>query len=475
MKAIPSYPSNTLYCLVLVTLFSCNTKQCSSQYPPLKKPSYEQAEIEVIDTSLLVAEIPRIPLRELSQEQISHRVHSNPCYLPLLRDPNYWPPQYDSTTMFRVKDLFNDSISPNPDLEDSLLFVRRYLVGDFMVLNRDRSVRGIKEFFPRIEELFDWQPYQSEWLKDVMTFPLYQPDSVLDQARDSLINYVNHNHLISPEGQLNFFDKIWRYYGKPIEKTYSFSDSNVYASGQRLCLCEAYEDTLIWVASAGVSSKRLDVKEVMDADSTMTKTYYQLLPLNRLRKYYGGQYTISSKHWERSRPYDNIDIEHDSLLCGGHNQIVYYQGRVELPNFLTMQPHKRFTDAMYRNGIHEVSLRRMPRNMLGTCNSIGCIRVSDYVSKFIRWWVPQDCNFFVAYEPERYHALLDDVNIADLYPIHSNEEGDLFRGWVNDHYPDYAKHVELGRTGDYMNGYIQQAYFELGDEYERSQRHEDEH
>ena len=116
----------------------------------------------------------------------------------------------------------------------------------------------------------------------------------------------------------------------------------------------------------------------------------------------------------------------------------------------------------------------MPRNMLGTCNSIGCIRVSDYVSKFVRWWVPQECNFFVAYEPERYHALMTNVNIADLYPIHSNEEGDLFREWVNDHYPYYAKHVELGRTGDYKNGYIQQAYFELGDEYERSQQHENE-
>ena len=474
MKATPQYPNSTLYCFILAALLSCNTKQCSSQYPPMEKPKQVSTEALVIDSSSLVEELPRIPTAELSQEQILHRVDSNPCYLPLVRDPNYWPPRYDSTTMFRVEDLYNDNIKPNPELEDSLQFVRRYLVGDFMVLNKDESVRGIKEFLPRIEELFDWEPYKSEWLKDVMTFPLYQPDSILDQARDSLINYVNHNHLISPEGQLNFFDKIWRYYGKPIEKTYSFSGNKVYASGQRLCLCEAYEDTLVWVASAGISSKRLDVKQVLRADSTYAKSYFQLLPLNRFRRYYGGQYTISSKHWERSRPYEAIDIEHDTLLSGGHQHVVFYQGRVELPNFLTMQPHKRFTDAVYRNGIHEVSLRQMPRNMLGTCNSIGCIRVSDYVSKFVRWWVPQDCNFFVAYEPERYHALITDVNIADLYPIHSNEEGDLFREWVNDHYPYYAKHIELSRTGDYKNGYIQQAYFELGDEYERSQQHEDE-
>ena len=75
----------------------------------------------------------------------------------------------------------------------------------------------------------------------------------------------------------------------------------------------------------------------------------------------------------------------------------------------------------------------MPRNMLGTCNALAVFAfLIMYQSS--RWWVPQDCNFFVAYEPERYHAPATDANIADLYPIHSNEEGDLFRAWVNDHY-----------------------------------------
>ena len=48
-----------------------------------------------------------------------------PCRLPLVRDPNYWPPRYDSTTMFRVEDLFNENM-PNPELEDRLFVGTRW-------------------------------------------------------------------------------------------------------------------------------------------------------------------------------------------------------------------------------------------------------------------------------------------------------------------------------------------------------------
>ena len=59
----------------------------------------------------------------------------------------------------------------------------------------------------------------------------------------------------------------------------------------------------------------------------------------------------------------------------------------------------------------------------------------------------QDCNFFVAYEPERYHAPMTDVNIADLYPIHSHEEGDLFREWTIDHYSIMQNMLSLAEQG----------------------------
>ena len=52
-------------------------------------------------------------------------------------------------------------------------------------------------------------------------------------------------------------------------------------------------------------------------------------------------------------------------MGGGHHRIVHYKNRVELPNFLTILPTKDYPGAMLDNGIHEVSLRQMPRNMLG--------------------------------------------------------------------------------------------------------------
>lgn len=51
-------------------------------------------------------------------------------------------------------------------------------------------------------------------------------------------------------------------------------------------------------------------------------------------------------------------------------------------------------------------------------------------------------------------------------PFQNNTEGNLFRAWVNDTYPQYAKEIKLDRTGSYNNSYIQKAYDKYGNEYE---------
>jgi hypothetical protein len=50
-------------------------------------------------------------------------------------------------------------------------------------------------------------------------------------------------------------------------------------------------------------------------------------------------------------------------------------------------------------------------------------------------------------------------------PFESKAEGDKFRGWVNDNYPDYAKAIDLDRKGSWFNSFITKAYFKLGKEY----------
>ena len=458
-------------CILLIGAISYSVFQSNKVYDTYGQKIFIGDYDQCINCGILEVDErpPRDSIQSYSQERIVRLAQNNPCYLPLIQDPSYWSPEYDSTKHIYYRDLYNATLSGTPHLPDSLLFARRYLVGDFMVLNADSSIRGSEEFYPRIEELFDWLPYQSQWMEEHMRYPLYQSDEVIDRLKDSITHYVNHNHpVFTAESQINFFNKVWRFYGRPIKKTYSFAGNAVYASGQRLCMCEAYWDTLHWVGSVAVSSKKHGIQTINEPDSTETTTTYDHFPLGRMRNYYGALYTISSKHWEYRRSYDSLDRVHDTLMGGGHNRVVRYKGKIELPNFLTMHPSTSYPEAMMDNGIHEVSLRQIPRNMLGTCNSVGCVRVSDYIAKYLRWWVPQDCNFFVAYQPHRYHYRTWDVDIKDLYPIHSQEDGDAFREWVNNEYPYYAKHVQLGRTGDYKNGYIQQAYFELGDEYEQS-------
>jgi hypothetical protein len=49
--------------------------------------------------------------------------------------------------------------------------------------------------------------------------------------------------------------------------------------------------------------------------------------------------------------------------------------------------------------------------------------------------------------------------------ITNKTEGDAFRGWINDTYPDYARQIDLDRTGSYNNSYITKAWKKYGTEY----------
>jgi hypothetical protein len=54
-------------------------------------------------------------------------------------------------------------------------------------------------------------------------------------------------------------------------------------------------------------------------------------------------------------------------------------------------------------------------------------------------------------------------------PFTNKQEGDKFRAWVNDKYPDYAKQIDLDRSGSYNNAYIKKAWQKYGQEYTAEQ------
>ena len=59
------------------------------------------------------------------------------------------------------------------------------------------------------------------------------------------------------------------------------------------------------------------------------------------------------------------------------------------------------------------------------------------------------------------------ANVPDSVPFANRQEGNEFREWVNDNYPDYAEQIDLDREGSHTNTYITRAYEKYGAEYDR--------
>ena len=53
-------------------------------------------------------------------------------------------------------------------------------------------------------------------------------------------------------------------------------------------------------------------------------------------------------------------------------------------------------------------------------------------------------------------------------PFKNSTEGNKFRKWVNDTYPQYAKDIDLDAEGSYNNRYIRKAYKKYGSEFAKS-------
>jgi len=51
-------------------------------------------------------------------------------------------------------------------------------------------------------------------------------------------------------------------------------------------------------------------------------------------------------------------------------------------------------------------------------------------------------------------------------PFTNSTEGNAFRKWVNDEFPDYAKQINLDPEGSYNNAYITKAWKKYGTEYQ---------
>lgn len=154
-------------------------------------------------------------------------------------------------------------------------------------------------------------------------------------------------------------------------------------------------------------------------------------------------------------------------MGGGNDCITIFSDKVELLNFLLMKPISCNNKAVRQKGIHEVALRELSRGMLGSANSIGCIRVTDFASKFLRWWTPQDAIFFILYTDSQYNKVYSKNNSLVVFPFKNKPEGDAFRIWPNQTHPIQAQQMEIFTSGSFDNGFILDAYNIYGTGYVR--------
>lgn len=429
---------------ILLVVFIVKNKTHLFSNTPVKK------QIKVDSNANEIAGVKNID--SLTVEEIRARYINNPCYLALLKDPSFW--EKGTKVGYSYKELFNDSLpSQNP-------YRNRFIVGDFNSLSYAKKTSGIYEIYPSLTSLQEFSFINKSVLAQIDT-TLYSEANLT-----KIYASVRSQYGKKAEPFINFIEKVWKYKIIPIARAYSINNDQVYGVGQVLVMCEACKDTLKVVGKFATSAKRQDFMFEKDAEGNQYKRAFEYAPTYERRGYYAGLNRITSKNWESERKYDSLDIARDNEVGGGNNRITIFDSKVELPNFLLMEPDKSYPKAMRRNGIHEIALNYLPRGMLGTPNSIGCLRVSDFGSKFFRWWTPQNTKLFIAYQDSLY-LIKEKANPLTYLPFKNQTEGNKFRKWINDKHPSFAKRFDISIDGDYKNGFIIDGYYFFKNEYDK--------
>lgn len=304
---------------------------------------------------------------------------NNPCYTPILENIDRIHNKH-----YTYYDLFNNSY----DKTDFLAW--RYIVADFNTTDENGNCKGCHDEQPKNNSLEEFKELVHYW----------EQINVNATNEESIIAWFNALSLSEKQKwgdqfytYLNYFQHVDKFRTEPLYRDPIIEiEGKRYCIGQRMCLCEIQNDTLIMVAQFVTSSKNA-------AKSQGNQHDFDGQP-----RYYGPKCKITSRYWDHQFPYDSLDLIRDKRLGFGSKHVITYQGRVPLPNFMHITPDDEFPGAKgFVNGIHEFAVGgKRPGLFMGTPISLGCVRLHDYPSKFVRWWTPKNANFFTCYENSRY-------------------------------------------------------------------------
>ena len=321
-------------------------------------------------------------------------IKKNPCYAPILskidrvHNKNY-----------KYEDLFNASFERNNFLS------WRYIVADFNTTDENGLCKGCEDKQVNNIELDEFNEILTYWHQNNIS-----PTN--EQSITEWFSSLNDNETKKWENHfytyLNYLHHVEQSRTTPLVKEPRIEIAGkIYCIGQRMCLCEIKNDTIVMTAQFVTSSKNAATSQANQLD-------YDGQP-----RYYGPKCKITSRYWDHQFAYDSLDQKRDKQLGGGSRNVMTYKGEVPLPNFMTITPDDEFPGAKgYFNGIHEFAVGgNLPGFYMGTPISLGCVRLHDYPSKFVRWWTPNNANFFTLYDNSHYIQLIPGISSAKFDSI----------------------------------------------------------
>lgn len=309
-------------------------------------------------------------------------IKSNPCYTPILNKIDRIHDKH-----YNFEDLYNNSF------EKTNYLSWRYIVADFNTTDENGKCKGCRDEQAKNNLLEEFKELLQYWEKlkisptNEQSFNAWFIELPLSEKQKWSDQFYTY---------LNYFQHVDQFRTEPLVRDPIIEvNGKKYCIGQRMCLCEIQNDTLVMVAQFVTSSKNAAKSQSNQHD------------LDGQPRYYGPKCKITSRYWDHQFAYDSLDQKRDKLLGFGSKHVITYKGHVPLPNFMHITPDDEFPGAKgYVNGIHEFAVGgKKPGLYMGTPISLGCVRLHDYPSKFVRWWTPNKANFFTCYENSHYIQL----------------------------------------------------------------------
>ncbi len=357
-------------------------------------PSENEKKKDIHERRMLFLDFEMFSKSNLNAEEI---LLINPCYAPLLTNMDRIHNKH-----YSLNDLYNNSYKEDNNLRN------RYIMADFNTTNSLSECKGCVEEYAVNDSLNEFKKLIPVLKKEHIDYNKIENINVWYNglSHSEKINWANDYITLK-----NYLQHVDKYRTAPMKKDpIIYIDGKPYCIGQRLCLCEIQNDTIIKVSQFVTSSKNSKAPQSNQHD------------FDGQPRYYAPQNKITSRFWDRELKYDSIDKRHDQIMGKGTSGVLKYRGTVDLPNFMHITPLDEFPGAKgFINGIHEFAVGgKRPGLFMGTPISLGCVRLHDYPSKFTRWWTPHNAYMFIFYDSNHYIQ----KPLKGLKEIKSEKKGD---------------------------------------------------